>query len=322
MKLRPTDVLDLRADLATRLDNASFRDIVRSVLEAGVSVHTVQSKQDFVMANALAQIAPSALAPAVNYYVSPDMCDLVAHAADMLDATDMADITIVPSPAGFAYFDKPIVIHDVRGDFVNVNAIVWRRTANDVMCWFFNDQYRHPDAAAQFVLEEEDAAALRMIGRWGFIGCILYADGEQIGDPIMSVSETAYDHYWKDRSEDPPSFDNPRRPIHALWMLLNQTLVSRDREFGDRRTAKRMKRMDVPNDVTVITLRRREVQHDGEGSQVEWSHRWLVRGFWRWQPFKNDEGEWDHRRQWINPYIKGPADAPLVVTQKVNAFTR
>ena len=50
--------------------------------------------------------------------------------------------------------------------------------------------------------------------------------------------------------------------------------------------------------------------------------RWIVRGFWRWQPYKEENGEWARKRIWIDPYIKGPAGAPLKITKKVNAVVR
>lgn len=46
----------------------------------------------------------------------------------------------------------------------------------------------------------------------------------------------------------------------------------------------------------------------------EWRHRWVVRGHWRnhWYPSLKD-----HRPVWISPYLKGPADAPLLGGEKV-----
>lgn len=54
---------------------------------------------------------------------------------------------------------------------------------------------------------------------------------------------------------------------------------------------------------------------------IEWSHRWIVRGHWRHQPYgprDNPSYEW----RWINPYIKGPEDAPLAMNEHVYKLAR
>lgn len=63
-------------------------------------------------------------------------------------------------------------------------------------------------------------------------------------------------------------------------------------------------------------------KHPGRGNpgtEVEWSHRWLVRGHWRQQWYAS---EGVHRAIYINPHIKGPEDKPLIVRDKVNILGR
>ena len=60
---------------------------------------------------------------------------------------------------------------------------------------------------------------------------------------------------------------------------------------------------------------------DGEdGGQVEWSMRWMVGletgGFWRKQPV--GPGRSERKLTWINPYMKGPDDKPLVIRPTVH----
>ena len=51
-----------------------------------------------------------------------------------------------------------------------------------------------------------------------------------------------------------------------------------------------------------------------------WTHRWIVRGFWREQPYGPDHAL--RRRQWIPPYVKGPADKPLIAKETVRIWRR
>lgn len=52
----------------------------------------------------------------------------------------------------------------------------------------------------------------------------------------------------------------------------------------------------------------------GEGTPFEYAHRFIVRGHIRNQYFPSTK---DHRLIWIDPFMKGPKDAPLVETIKV-----
>lgn len=52
---------------------------------------------------------------------------------------------------------------------------------------------------------------------------------------------------------------------------------------------------------------------------VDWSCQWIVRGHWRnqWYP---SEGR--HKQRYVPPYVKGPPDKPLRVTERVVEFVR
>ena len=52
----------------------------------------------------------------------------------------------------------------------------------------------------------------------------------------------------------------------------------------------------------------------------EYSHRFIVRGFWRDQAYGPNHSL--RRRQWIPPFVKGPADKPLVCKETVRIWRR
>lgn len=324
-------MLDLRADLAARLDHPRVRLAMAGTIRAG------GGGDRWTQADLVVDYTRRSILKAENFFVVRDMTDLVEQGASVLDASDLADVTLVPSESGFAYFEKPLRLVDIRQSEILVNAVLWDTTGDDtVVIHMWNDEYRTPDAAS--LTTQADALVpkdltnserraldelLKVRGRWGYVGVVLYVNGEQIGDERVEVSEELAEQYADVEGVQTAPFSNPKRFLHSLWLMLNQTLVERGRDFGDRRFARRMKRMGLPNDVTIIRFRRTEYtrKHEGE-AHVEWSHRWLVRGFWRWQPYKNEKGEWDRKRIWINPFIKGPEDKPLVITNKINAFVR
>jgi hypothetical protein len=72
--------------------------------------------------------------------------------------------------------------------------------------------------------------------------------------------------------------------------------------------------------VLVITLRRERSKDDAEPKEVNWTRRWITSGHWRnqWYPSLGV-----HRQIWINEYVKGPDDKPLVLhSGKAYEFVR
>lgn len=113
------------------------------------------------------------------------------------------------------------------------------------------------------------------------------------------------------------------RSARAMWTLIQQPLAAVGEMTPDRAQRRRLRKDNQPpGPVVVVTLRRRSApttdQHD-DGEQVEWSHRWMVRGHWRnhWHPRLGL-----HRPMWINDHIKGPDDKPLVLKEKIITWRR
>jgi len=73
--------------------------------------------------------------------------------------------------------------------------------------------------------------------------------------------------------------------------------------------------------VSVIEYRRRSASMPSESSR-EYTHRFLRRGHWRKQPYKNDDGEWDRKSIWIHPTIVGDPSLPLLLREHVKALVR
>ncbi len=59
---------------------------------------------------------------------------------------------------------------------------------------------------------------------------------------------------------------------------------------------------------------------DDERVRREYSHRFIVRGFWRDQAYGPNHSL--RRRQWIPPFVKGPADKPLICKEMVRIWRR
>jgi len=117
---------------------------------------------------------------------------------------------------------------------------------------------------------------------------------------------------------DPGKNDNERSPLTEVYEELRST-----GKEADKKLARTMKRFNMPTEVTIVQYRRVETDKEYSGeSSVEWSHRWIVRGHWRWQPYKTIDGKDDVKRIWIAPFMKGPDDKPLILTDKIYALVQ
>lgn len=75
--------------------------------------------------------------------------------------------------------------------------------------------------------------------------------------------------------------------------------------------------------VKIVTLReQKQSQEDliDKRTNKPYSHRFIVRGFYRNQPYGKKSAL--RRKQWIPPFIKGPADKPLIIKETVHVWKR
>lgn len=115
---------------------------------------------------------------------------------------------------------------------------------------------------------------------------------------------------------------NMTRWLMALWIVMNQEIARVEKHYPDRALKRRLERMKIPPQVSVITLRRPANPHTHEEGEsgVQWQHRWYVKGHPRWQAC--GPGMKEHRLIWVEGYWKGPEDAPIVQTTKVYRVAR
>ena len=331
--MRVVETLMVANDLKAKLSDGDFKEIHLAHLmgDARFSRDINHKKFRKMVINQMSNV----LSEASMYFVKAEMTDLICFAGEKLDEEDITSREVAPTRAGFVYFEKPISVVDVRGVDLHVNMALWYFNAEDnliVLKW--NDQYRTPDKIANNIKEEANDTSnnrkakitqefLKTIGRWGFIGLSVQPKGSPIGKPLYEHDEETVRMYEELEGWTPIPSGNFIRALHAYWLLMGQTLIELKEEQADKKLARTMKRFELPSEVTIMQYRRVETVGGFVGeSNVQWSHRWIVRGHWRWQPFKNDAGKDDRKRIWIAPFMKGPEDKPLVLTDKIYALTR
>jgi hypothetical protein len=157
-----------------------------------------------------------------------------------------------------------------------------------------------------------------------------YETWAPLGRSDWPIPHRIGDQPWRNSTLPPvalASFVEDRKVMAAFWTLIEQEgIATRREERPGRPAARRTERAGVDPElarVQVVLLRRarRTVEEpEEEHAKVAWSHRWLVEGFWRMQPV--GKGRAQRRLTFVRPHVKGPSDKPLVVKQKVHAWTR
>lgn len=279
------------------------------------------------------------LPTAEMFYVSADMTAVAkAAAATMPSQPLLADD--LPSDTGMMLWDAPPEIIDYSEGPVPVAGIAWGFRHQTNLPYWGDTEF--PTSVTVVPFNSDDPAHQ---SRWrdaarsdrtiltdrptGFITghelvVYLLVDGWTLGAGSHQLIPAGSCQWWVgsepgEMANDPGSL---AATILATWTLMQQSLTVTGPAVVQRAERRRNQRAELPSDVVVVRLRRKST--DGEisadtAAAVDWSHRWLVGGHWRnqWLPSRQA-----HRLQWIAPYVKGPANLPLVIKDKVTAWIR
>lgn len=235
------------------------------------------------------------------WFVEPNMCELLRHAWPTVPATTL-DETLPPARSGVVFFATPMVGLDADspGGTVIVNAMSWQWVgleqlgcdALGIVPWQCWGPSWSPMGRTDWPLGEDTDTEMT----------VLDVDGEAA--TVRHASQT----------ED-------RRMLAALWLLASQERVAETSRVGitnqsARRRYEKEHRARPPL-VNVIDVRRPAGEGVGPAGprSVEWTRRWMVDGHWRQQA--HGPGRTLRRPTYIAPFMKGPADKPLVLTDKV-----
>lgn len=223
------------------------------------------------------------------YCVVPEFVSLIESSS--FPTSSCIPVDLLPTAEGFAFLLRPTPV--LLGED--------RHPGQLVACFWTRN---HPDVAlvfGGFAIDEQDE---RVAVVW-----YDYHDGETFAEAII-----------RQRA----SLTSSARTVASLLGLLSQRIAVTTHTTMPRSFRRRMKRAQpgavVPT-VRIVHVRmpERESSHDDGHQRPEWSHRWVVRGFWRnqWMPSKKH-----HEPRYIASYVKGPADKPLVMKKTLYAVDR
>lgn len=273
-------------------------------------------------------------------YVSDDVTEVIDEARKTFEPEKLL-ATDLFTPAGFMLLPRPVLLNDhpQYGEeaFLPVRAMAWMTIIDP-------DDPERGCAWVSFLTSHEDDPEYS-----GHLPAYQEAQAEGAGRGIYELDRNALftaSHTlqmtfgaepWK--RGQPFPVDEVERGLtqeqveaqHAergrqqwvlpqvAWRLAMQLVRAPERP--SRATRRELKRFGRPQtDVTVIRLRRYREPLETDGDFKGYlKHRFVVRGHWRnqWYPTLGE-----HRQKWIAPYVKGPEDGDLIVTERVFEFVR
>jgi hypothetical protein len=272
----------------------------------------------------------SALHSATPYCWSPEPVEAVVNAAKSLPLSAQPSETSLGPIAGYEgagwwWFERPIPVQTTSDVDQPVVALLWRREVHDVfglITWF-----------SAFVIEE-----VEVMGRMQYVPtpttAWLWPDQYNLGEMLEKTRENYQQHHrqgnYGANTAGEDVTQNAIEWFSRFWMSgglwLKQRVLQRSSMRVPRQPGRHLARTNnlatVPL-VEVVHLRRAETPPSDQIltpiTNVNWSCRWIVAGHWRNAWFPSIE---QHIPIWINPFIKGPQDAPLKTSIKIYAVDR
>lgn len=289
--------------------------------------------------------AETSLRSSECYVISPGMHAVAVSAAETLTSADIftwseADL---PAPQGLVFLPYPQVVTLEGQAPKDLRAISWyvdevtipnvgRRRAVNVTSWSdaegpvqvadFNAMRRmaaasgHPfprlvrDSKAFLVLDSDATETERELGARN--GAALRHALDTAEGSTGEIGEFTGD------SVTDPAGDFEKRYLFAFMRLAAQEIAVVDTK--DLRQRRHVDQTPDDEQIRVVTLRSfSNTSTNDETPTRAHRHRWMVRmhKVRQWYP---SEGR--HKVIWRGPYIKGPDDAPLLASERVNALVR
>lgn len=115
------------------------------------------------------------------------------------------------------------------------------------------------------------------------------------------------------------------RLLKAIWALSAIPTITDVSHTRQTKTDKPVREHNTskPNNVTIVMLRQTSQTPEDTidpNTRKPYTHRFIVRGFYRNQAYGKNRSL--RRRQWIPPFVKGPADKPLILKDTVHVWSR
>jgi len=240
-------------------------------------------------------------------FIEPDMMTVVEAAISGFVPEPLVETDLI-TPSGLLVLPRSMWLTDPKGKRMSWRAALWYATPKGIDLVLFHDPWEARDEFDEYIRPDTPMLPTHVVPwRYGALG------------PGVLDPEESKGIYGPDSWHDAPTAttvhettQQVHRQVQAIWRLLQQHLADVASMRPARPYAKRARLAKLPHEhVTIVRLRRPPQEREpGEPSIVAWTHRWIVGGHWRNQPYKSLGIS---RQIWISPYVKGPEALELIV---------
>lgn len=258
-------------------------------------------------------------------YITSDMMRILERATQDYDGPLWVEPETLLTDNGWMLLEDPIIGEDIRGKPALLYAMSWTRDQkrpNVLHTFFYTDTSDPRDTVMKDIVQDGRLRDIlsRDLGpppwsRWELIHYlpVAWPDPEYPDtDPFVFTGNE------KIFMEEPGTFFTKMvmKFFVTFNILAQQTITQVAKEVPPRSVRKRAGRwnpVEGQRYITLITLRKKKVQHNEEPQDVPWTHRWIVTGFWRRQWYPSLQR---HKWVYIHEYVKGPEHLPLVIRER------
>lgn len=283
-------------------------------------------RDHLVFAQIIADTHRETLARSTLYLADQDMVELLDAAASTMPDQHLHETDIMV-PDGFIYFAEPLPERSGVPPEIPIRAMSWARIPADSPLLVERETDRDAILITSYVTVRDQFEARGLLGPGRDI-----APGTPGLLPNATVMWTIDTLIGKAFGEEPPAGGyNPgfyQRALAAFWTLCQQPKITTtsDEPSGKPTDQRRNRRAGITNaaePVRVVRLKHRpqsqvEATVPGTGDPEDTKGKMKVRsvtsGHWRRQWYRSVE---QHRHIWIDPFWRGPEDAPVVGGERV-----
>lgn len=237
---------------------------------------------------------------ATPFYWSQQCVEVVTSVADAVDLEQIiCHRELLWCDTGFCWFEKPwLTIKTESSGSSPMVALLW--------AWVRLHKGQGPEALVLTAFVQTTP-----LGPTSVIWTTVES-GQPLARNMRATGDGPHDV-----SPDDPDFQSEMTAmlgfVGIASTFLRQKLLAVHQQPVERHARKRLPAewTDSEAAVSVVQLRARESVPAQDGSvdvEVEWSHRWIVRGHMRQQWYPSLQA---HLPLWIHPHLKGPDDKPL-----------
>jgi len=304
------DVIETQEGLLKKWTSDTGQNIVIAYAkETGTPAETAYAK----VTRELAQADP--------VLVTAEICDLIEFGERSFPQKFTLKKEDIPLHFGFAKFERPLWLptipdplkegfKDVPNGVISLAYVAWGMTK------FQDIETKDIHDAVWYTFYLPNPLSDHQFGMY-------HSSGWMIG----SNEDWSFNHPRRKNLDTSPEFlralDLSARYLMSFFRFISTKVIEGKRERIHNKQVRRriqaglLKR--VP-DVHVVRLRKVEYSSDCADNEesrnpkdVHWSHRWPVGAHWHnyYYPTKNE-----HRPVWVDAYVKGPGDKPLIVKKR------